>query len=98
MKERLNFYTTRELKTETKQIFDATVADGLSVITNNGKPSKILVDIGTTDVEKLVRSIRQARAMLAVNEMREIAKKNGYMTEKEIEAEIKQARKENNQA
>lgn len=51
-----------------------------------------------TDVEKPGRSMRQAKAMLAVNEMREIAKENGYLTEEEIEAEIQQARKENNLA
>ena len=51
-----------------------------------------------TGVEKPGRSMRQAKAMLAANEMREIAKENGYLTEEEIEAEIQQARKENNLA
>ena len=90
----MKFYSIRELRTETKDICD-TVKNGCdAVVTNNGKPVMLLVEINEDNFEQTIQALRQARIMMAYNEMREIASQNGFMTEAEIEAEINAARKE----
>ena len=64
------------------------------MVTNNGKPAVMLLDVSDKDPEELMKAIIQAKAMIAVNKMRSIAAANGYMTEEEINAEIKAARVE----
>lgn len=64
------------------------------VITNNGKPSALLFDIGDGDLEETLKAVRQAKAMMAFNSMRGKAAAKGYLSEEEIEAEIAAARQE----
>lgn len=90
----MNFYTVRDLRTTPKSIWNDLSSDGEVVITNNGKPTALLIDISNGNFEETVKAIRQARAMLSFNAMRMKAAKNGYMTDKEIEDEISAARKE----
>ena len=69
-------------------------AEGEVVITNNGKPTALLVDIADGSFEETVKAIRQAKAMLAFNSMRSRAAAKGFLTDEEIEAEIAAARQE----
>ena len=64
------------------------------VITNNGKPSVLMLDISEDNFDEVVRAIRQAKAMIAFNSMKAVAAANGYMSESDIEEEIKAARSE----
>lgn len=89
----MNFYTIRDLRTTPKAIWENLSADGEVVITNNGKPKAVMVDIADGSFEETIKAIRQAKAMIAFNSMREKAAKNGYMTDEEIEAEISAARR-----
>lgn len=75
-----------------KSIWENLASDGEVVITNNGKPAAIMVDIADGDFEETVKAIRQAKAMLAFNSMRQKAAEAGFMTDEEIEAEIAAAR------
>ena len=88
----MNFYTVRDLRTTPKSIWDNLIADGEVVITNNGKPTAILLDIADGGFEETLKAVRQARAMIAFNSMRAKAAKEGYMSEAEIESEIAAAR------
>ena len=90
---RMNFYTVRDLRTTPKSIWEQLSADGEVVITNNGKPTAILFDIADGDLEETLKAVRQARAMIAFNSMRNKAAANGYMSDEEIEAEIAAARR-----
>lgn len=90
----MQFYSVRDLRVDTKTIFDSVKKTGEAVITNNGKPAVLILDVSDDDFELTLRAIRQAKAMIAFNEMRRTAAEHGYMTEKEIEAEIKAARSE----
>ena len=92
----MNFYSVRDLRTSTKSVWESLAGDGQVVITNNGKPSALMLDLTRDDFEETVRSVRQARAMRAINRMQEAAVKSGlnYMTLDEINAEIAAARKE----
>ena len=88
----MNFYSVRDLRTTPKSIWDNLTADGEVVITNNGKPTAIMIDISDGSFEETLRAVRQAKAMIAFNSMRSKAASKGFMSEEEIEAEIEAAR------
>ena len=90
----MNFYSIRDLRSETKNICEKVRQSGEVVITNNGKPSVLMLDISEDNFDEVVRAIRQAKAMIAFNSMKAVAAANGYMTNSEIENEIKAARSE----
>ena len=90
----MNFYTVRDLRTTPKSLWETLSAEGEVVITNNGKPTALLVDIADGNFEETVKAIRQAKAMLAFNSMRSRAAAKGFLTDEEIEAEIAAARQE----
>ncbi len=90
----MNFYSIRDLRSETKNICEKVRQNGEVVITNNGKPSVLMLDISEDNFDEVVRAIRQAKAMIAFNSMKAVAAANGYMTDSEIENEIKAARSE----
>lgn len=88
----MNFYSVRDLRNTTKTIWEQLASDGEVVITNNGKPKAIMIDIEDGSFEETVRAIKQAKAMIAFNSMRQKAAEMGYMTDEEINAEIQAAR------
>ena len=90
--ESMNFYTVRDLRTIPKNIWEKLSVDGEVVITNNGKPTALMLDIADGNFEETLKAVRQAKAMMAFNSIRKTAGENGYMTEEEIEAEINAAR------
>jgi PHD/YefM family antitoxin component YafN of YafNO toxin-antitoxin module len=95
----MNFYSVRDLRTESKTIWETLSSDGEVVITNNGKPAALMLDIASGDFEEVLKSVRQARAMRAFTSLRKkVAAANAYMTEDEIEAEIAAYRKEKSDA
>ena len=90
----MNFYSIRDLCTETKSICEYIQSSGEAVITNNGKPAILMLDISDDNFEEVVQAVRQVKAMIAFNSMRKTAEDNGFMSEEEIEAEIHAARNE----
>ena len=89
----MKFYTVRDLRLTPKIIWENLSSDGEVVITNNGKPTAIMLDIGDGSFEETLKAVRQAKAMIAFNDMRLKASEKGYMSESEIEEEIAAARK-----
>ena len=87
----MNFYSVRDLRT--KSIWDTLISDNEVVITNNGKPSALMINIPEGEFDDVVQAVRQARAMMTLNSMRRKAASHGYMTDDEINAEISKARK-----
>ena len=90
----MNFYSIRDLRSETKNICEKVRQSGEVVITNNGKPSVLMLDISEENFDEVVRAIRQAKAMIAFNSMKAVAAANGYLTDSEIDEEIKATRSE----
>lgn len=89
----MEFYSVRDLRTDSKSMW-RTLASGREVVlTNNGKPAALMIDVSNSDFEQVLMAIRQAKAMIAYNSMRAVAAENGYMSEEEIEAEISAARR-----
>ena len=89
----MKFYTTRELRSTPKALWDQLAQDGEVVITNNGRPSAVMINIADGDFEETIRAVRQAKAMLAFNALRMQAAKQGFFSENEIEDEIAAVRK-----
>lgn len=89
----MNFYTVRDLRTTPKSIWENLAVDGEAVITNNGRPMALLLDIADGDFEGTLKAVRQAKAAIAFNSMRGKAAAKGYMSDEEIEAEIAAARR-----
>lgn len=89
----MNFYTVRDLRTETKAMFETLDAGNDIIITNNGKPAALMMDIDQDNFEEVIQAVRQAKAMIAFNSMRMNASAQGFMSEEEIEAEIEAARR-----
>ena len=90
----MDFLSVRELKTSSANIWNKLSKDGKMVITNNGKPTALMLDISNADLEETLLTLRQAKAMRLFNSMQAEAKKRGYLSEEEINAEIKAARSE----
>ncbi len=89
----MNFYSVRDLRTESKSMWENLSRGNEVVITNNGKPAALMMDVSDDNLDLMLQAIRQAKAMIAFNSMRAHAAAAGYMTEEEIEAEIQAARR-----
>lgn len=89
----MEFFSARELRNNTKSIWKELSEDNDVVITNNGKPYALMVGIPEGRFDETIRAIRQAKAIAAMDRMRKKAEKNGFMSEKEIDDVISEARK-----
>jgi len=88
----MNFYSVRDLRTDSRSMWaDLTSGDEV-VLTNNGKPSALVIDIPEGSFDEIVQAVRQAKAMIALNSARRRAAKAGFMSDDEIEAAIADAR------
>ena len=88
----MEFLTVREFRASSGKIWSKLSRDGKMVITNNGKPTALLFDINGEDLEETLMTLRQVRAMRLFNRMRADAQRRGFISEKEIDAEIQAAR------
>ncbi|NLC43069.1 MAG: type II toxin-antitoxin system prevent-host-death family antitoxin [Clostridiales bacterium] len=89
----MNFYSIRDLRTNTKNMWNSLANGEEIIITNNGKPAAVMLDVSDDNFEETLQAIRQAKAMIAFNNMRSRAAKQGFLSDEEIETEIKKARK-----
>ena len=80
----MHFYSMRDLRTESKTMWSNLDNGDEVVLTNNGKPSAIVIDIPEGYFDETVQAVRQAKAMIPLNSMRQKAAKEGYMSNDEI--------------
>lgn len=90
----MEFMSVRELTAKPNATWEALARDGEIAITNNGKPSALMVSVADAGLDELRKAICQAKAMLAVNSLREKMAARDDLTEERIEAEIQAARAE----
>jgi PHD/YefM family antitoxin component YafN of YafNO toxin-antitoxin module len=90
----MDFLSVREFRASTRNIWQKLSEDGKMVITNNGKPAALLLDISNEDLEETLLTLRQVKAMRLFNQMRSYAEQKGFLSEKEVNEEIKAARSE----
>lgn len=91
------FYSVRDLRTYPREVWRSLAELGEVVITNNGKPTALMIEVNDADLEDTLDAIRQAKAMRAVNRMRLSSRLKGTsaMTMDEVDLEIKASREEN---
>jgi PHD/YefM family antitoxin component YafN of YafNO toxin-antitoxin module len=90
----MDFVTVRELTSSPREMWARLKDEQELVITNNGKPSAIMLNIDETNLNETLRSIHQARSMRLITAIWDEAAVGGGITDAEIEAEIEAARKE----
>ena len=92
----MNFYTVRDLRTHPREVWEKLSETHEVIITNNGKPSALMIEIDDESFEDVLASVRQSVAMRAVNKLRLASIRSGRteMTSEDIDAEISKVRKE----
>jgi hypothetical protein len=90
----MKFVPSRELRSNPSKLWKMLKDDEI-VITSRGKPKAIMIE-AVEDIETLLRLIDQSLAQYAVEKMRLDSLKSGKsrLSDKEIEEEIRRARKE----
>ena len=92
----MNFFTVRDLRTSPKHVWDTLDQEKEVVITNNGKPSALMIPINDANFDDILATVRQVGAARAINRMQMASVKAGLdtMSLDEINAEIAAARAE----
>ena len=88
----MNFYSVRDLRTESKRMWADLNSGNEVILTNNGKPSALMINIPEGSFDEVVQAVRQAKAMIALNNMQCRAAREGYKSDEEIESLIDEAR------
>ena len=89
---KMEFLSVRELRASSSNLWQKLSRDGKMVITNNGKPKALVLDISNDDLEETLMSLQQVKAIKLFNSMRAEAERRGFLSEKEINEEIKAVR------
>ena len=90
----MQFITVRDFRNASGSIWEKLNQEGELIVTNNGKPAAILLNVQDNDVEQTLRDIRRAKLLRLLMEARQEAAERGFMSDEEIEAEIQAARKD----
>jgi len=92
----MRFMTIREMRSASRELWNQLKNDGEIILTSNGKPIAILAGASEKNLEQLLKAFRRAKAMMAVEEMQRTALRTGAdkMTAREMETEIKAARRD----
>jgi antitoxin (DNA-binding transcriptional repressor) of toxin-antitoxin stability system len=90
----MQFVTVRDFRNSSRDIWDKLSKDEEIIVTNNGKPTALMLNITENNFEDLLAGVRQVKAIQAFTRMREEAAERGFMSEQEMEDEIQAARKE----
>ncbi|GHV48061.1 hypothetical protein FACS1894204_12040 [Synergistales bacterium] len=93
---KMEFVPMRDLCTAPKKIASRLRRDGRLVITNNGRPTAIMLDVDSSTLEETLLDLRRLQAKRAVRDLQAEAVKTGVskMTLADINAEIAAARQE----
>lgn len=89
----MSYCTVRDLRNAKKEVWDNLEKEGEMIVMNNGHPKAIICDVNNENVDIMIKAVRQAKATIRFTMMREKASKRGFVSDEEIEKEIKAARK-----
>ena len=92
----MEFITIRDLRIRPGEVWRLLRRQQELVLTSNGRPIAVLLDVPEGDVETTLAVLRRARAQLAVSRLREEAAEEGLdrLSAEQLEAEITAARHE----
>ncbi len=88
----MEFVTVRDFRNASKSIWDKVKQDEDIIVTNNGKPTALLINISEGNFEETLQDLRRARLSRLLDDAREEAAERGFMSDADIEAEIAAAR------
>lgn len=89
----MGYCSVRDLRNAKKEVWDNLEKEGELIVLNNGKPRALIFNVNNENVDMMIKAVRQAKAMINFNQMREKAQENGFMSDEEINVEINEARK-----
>ncbi|MDR1573049.1 MAG: type II toxin-antitoxin system Phd/YefM family antitoxin [Clostridiales Family XIII bacterium] len=84
----MQFVTVRDFRSSSRDVWDKLNRDEEIIVTNNGKPTALMLHISENNFEETLRLVRQAKVLRAMNDMREEAGERGFLSDEEINAEI----------
>jgi PHD/YefM family antitoxin component YafN of YafNO toxin-antitoxin module len=90
----MQFVTVRDFRSAPKEVWEKLSREKELVVTNNGRPTALLLNIPEGDFEETLQDVRRAKLLRVLEDAREEAAERGFLTEKEIEAEIQACRDE----
>ncbi|MDR3335830.1 MAG: hypothetical protein LBT16_01375 [Treponema sp.] len=84
----MQFLTIRELSKSPKTALSRLAEDGKAVLTNNGKPAAIMLNVDSENFERVFTFIQQAENMKQAGKMEQAAALayKDYTTDKELTA------------
>lgn len=91
----MQFVSVREFRVRPGKVWRDLAASSELVVTSNGKPVGLLVNVPAGELETTLRAYRQSRALLALAATQERSRQRGTVrfTARQIEAEIKAVRR-----
>ena len=89
----MGYCSVRDLRNAKKEVWDKLEKEGELIVLNNGKPRALIFDVNNENIDMMIKAVRQAKAMISFNQMREKAQNSGFMSDEEINVEINEARK-----
>ena len=91
----MRFVAVRDLRLKPGQVWERLDQEGEMIVTSNGRPIALLTRVNEEDFESTVAAVRRARALMAMESMQRasLAAGKDKMSDTEIEAEIKAARR-----
>lgn len=91
----MRFFSVRDLRSKGRQVWKELESEKELIVTSNGRPIALLTGVTEENFEQILRDLRRARALRAVDEIQRRSVEAGLdrMTDKEIEIEIRQARR-----
>jgi len=92
----MKFLSIRELRSSTAQLKEMLAGDGKIVLTTNGKPTALMIEVNENSFEDVLVDIRAAQARRAIRQLQEHSVREGldHLTLDEINEEIAAARRE----
>ena len=93
----MNFYGIRDLSNNTKSVMSSVSTNKKVIITDNGKPSAIMLSINESNFETILAFVQKLEMQLAVAELQKQSLTNfpDSIPDDEIQKEIDAARKGN---
>ena len=92
----MEYVSIRDLRTTPAQVWQTLSAAGEVVITNNGRPQALMIQVDAQTLEETLAAVRQANAQRSLARLQadSVAAGLDAMTMDEIDAEIAAARSE----
>ena len=87
--------TIRDLRTRPRQAQKTLASEGEAILTSNGRPVALMLRVSGESLDETVETVRRARAMQALRELRRNAKARGLdrTSPKDIDALIRKVRR-----